>query len=575
MGFSLFKKIPKGPSDKAAGGRTTETNTAPGATPRITPQATTAGHASDAISTANAQALGSVIGTFDIRCTLEGRRSKWGPKWCLEDDLQGALYFELQFASSRPHDVPLKTATVRIRFGPPDNSEPVPCVFTHAPINGISGPPMTHTQEQHSTLNPQVGINAAGLGLNFSGYERGKGMESVPARSWEFTSGKPSRVDDPACSAVDSDTSVTDVEFTWTRGWDDDYDGLNRTFRAAVIVNRDEIKDMAMTVLVEASAKHAWHQALAPKERKSRYLHPVNNTSQDAFEDLLHNLQTTVEADNHARLPQVMPSKFSVSPGPAQQSDNAPEIDPSIDLRGLEAPPISLPVQQNQQSAVPLMAPERQATTPVMVPAANSASSTISPHNRPRSGDDFADSFDFNQFNFGNPYSTSGTREFDFDWDSFMIDTAGGFDPDISDGTGVHTSACIAPSEPMKATVNGDSDEMAGKPTSHHPWPIQDAIPAGTTSELLNNAPTHLSLCDTSPKKSTSPDSSMTTSATERNRKRQRNTEAARRYRQRKVDRTTELEEALAAVSKERDELRLKLARSEAEAEVLRRMVRN
>ncbi|OTA24660.1 hypothetical protein BTJ68_13354 [Hortaea werneckii EXF-2000] len=116
---------------------------------------------------------------------------------------------------------------------------------------------------------------------------------------------------------------------------------------------------------------------------------------------------------------------------------------------------------------------------------------------------------------------------------------------------------------------------MAGKPTSHHPWPIQDAIPAGTTSELLNNAPTHLSLCDTSPKKSTSPDSSMTTSATERNRKRQRNTEAARRYRQRKVDRTTELEEALAAVSKERDELRLKLARSEAEAEVLRRMVRN
>lgn len=52
--------------------------------------------------------------------------------------------------------------------------------------------------------------------------------------------------------------------------------------------------------------------------------------------------------------------------------------------------------------------------------------------------------------------------------------------------------------------------------------------------------------------------------------KRQRNTEAARRYRQRKVDRVTDLEEALQAMTKERDELRLKLARAEAEANVLR-----
>ncbi|KAF2772982.1 hypothetical protein EJ03DRAFT_150776 [Teratosphaeria nubilosa] len=54
--------------------------------------------------------------------------------------------------------------------------------------------------------------------------------------------------------------------------------------------------------------------------------------------------------------------------------------------------------------------------------------------------------------------------------------------------------------------------------------------------------------------------------------KRKRNTEAARRYRQRKVDRVTELEEALAAMTAERDELRLKLARSETKAEVLRVM---
>lgn len=60
----------------------------------------------------------------------------------------------------------------------------------------------------------------------------------------------------------------------------------------------------------------------------------------------------------------------------------------------------------------------------------------------------------------------------------------------------------------------------------------------------------------------------------DRVRKRQRNTEAARRYRQRKVDRLVELEEALAAVMKEKDDLRLKLARAEAEVDVLRGMIR-
>lgn len=60
----------------------------------------------------------------------------------------------------------------------------------------------------------------------------------------------------------------------------------------------------------------------------------------------------------------------------------------------------------------------------------------------------------------------------------------------------------------------------------------------------------------------------------DRVRKRKRNTEAARRYRQRKVDRLTELEEALAAMTREKDDLRLKLARAEAEVDVLRGMIR-
>jgi hypothetical protein len=55
--------------------------------------------------------------------------------------------------------------------------------------------------------------------------------------------------------------------------------------------------------------------------------------------------------------------------------------------------------------------------------------------------------------------------------------------------------------------------------------------------------------------------------------KRQRNTEAARRYRQRKLDKLSTVEDALLAVTKERDELRLELARARAEADILKGMV--
>ncbi|KAJ2906214.1 Cross-pathway control protein 1 [Zalerion maritima] len=55
--------------------------------------------------------------------------------------------------------------------------------------------------------------------------------------------------------------------------------------------------------------------------------------------------------------------------------------------------------------------------------------------------------------------------------------------------------------------------------------------------------------------------------------KRQRNTLAARKYRQKRLDRIKELEDALETVSKERDDLKLKLARQEAESETLRGMM--
>lgn len=55
-----------------------------------------------------------------------------------------------------------------------------------------------------------------------------------------------------------------------------------------------------------------------------------------------------------------------------------------------------------------------------------------------------------------------------------------------------------------------------------------------------------------------------------RKRKRERNTEAARRYRQRRVDQVDELQAALAKMTEERDALRTELAGAKAEAAVLR-----
>lgn len=56
--------------------------------------------------------------------------------------------------------------------------------------------------------------------------------------------------------------------------------------------------------------------------------------------------------------------------------------------------------------------------------------------------------------------------------------------------------------------------------------------------------------------------------------KRYRNTLAARKYRQKRIDRIKDLEEALEEVTRERDELRIQLARQEAQNEALRSMMK-
>jgi hypothetical protein len=55
--------------------------------------------------------------------------------------------------------------------------------------------------------------------------------------------------------------------------------------------------------------------------------------------------------------------------------------------------------------------------------------------------------------------------------------------------------------------------------------------------------------------------------------KRQRNTLAARKYRQKRLDRIAELEKALEEMTGDRDDLKMKLVRREAEVDALREML--
>ncbi|PYH88790.1 hypothetical protein BO71DRAFT_445022 [Aspergillus ellipticus CBS 707.79] len=63
-------------------------------------------------------------------------------------------------------------------------------------------------------------------------------------------------------------------------------------------------------------------------------------------------------------------------------------------------------------------------------------------------------------------------------------------------------------------------------------------------------------------------------SSSNRVKKRELNTQAARRYRQRRVDRMNELEAELEAIKRERDELKMRVSKLEGETDALRSMVK-
>tara|TARA_R110002060_G_scaffold33060_1_gene43776 strand:+ start:678 stop:1400 length:723 start_codon:yes stop_codon:yes gene_type:complete len=118
-------------------------------------------------------------------------------------------------------------------------------------------------------------------------------------------------------------------------------------------------------------------------------------------------------------------------------------------------------------------------------------------------------------------------------------------------------------------TFNPDlfMEQQKQHPTPHNPSPIS------STSHSTNSTPK-------SSKSTTKADLSPPTTTSGPNtkdskiQKRTLNTLAARRYRQKRVDQVSSLETSLKETQDERDELKLKVARLEAEVEVLRGLVR-
>ncbi|KAF5552350.1 GAF domain-containing protein [Fusarium napiforme] len=129
----------------------------------------------------------------------------------------------------------------------------------------------------------------------------------------------------------------------------------------------------------------------------------------------------------------------------------------------------------------------------------------------------------------------------------------------------------LAQEQPL-ITVNSSPLEQPSTSSTPHPTATttnkspSSSIP-GTSTFSLHPSPSSSS--GSSRKRKSSPEDEESAVTL----KRQRNTLAARKYRQKRLDRISELEEALAAMTNERDDMRLQLARREAEVDALREMM--
>lgn len=250
---------------------------------------------------------------------------------------------------------------------------------------------MLRTTGKNQTARAEAGLNTPFGGGNLNLGERGKSDESNPARSWAFSSHLP--------NPTDSSTDPLEVEFTYTHGWEDDYDGLNRKFRTAVIVNRELVENLAMSVQVEAKPLNSWHHTGPPLERTSGLLQPRHNTEAVEFAALLSTLeeniananrelsstgergsQINVAVDIRANLSAVLGPRATVDqagPSTAQQIEGMPNVGllPAPGMATSQAiqgsallflPSASIPAQGQPQGQI--LAPPIQAGSSTTVP---------------------------------------------------------------------------------------------------------------------------------------------------------------------------------------------------------------
>jgi hypothetical protein len=124
----------------------------------------------------------------------------------------------------------------------------------------------------------------------------------------------------------------------------------------------------------------------------------------------------------------------------------------------------------------------------------------------------------------------------------------------------------LGPFMPAHVPTSSSNDDVNFLATEPLPFP-------GMHTFTANIQPT--STAATSPKRASSASSQMSATENDKIVKRQRNNIAARKYRQKKIDRISELEDALNDMTKERDELRLELARQQAQTRALKDMMGN
>lgn len=149
---------------------------------------------------------------------------------------------------------------------------------------------MLRATATNQALRAEGGLTTPFGGANLNLGERGRNEAASPARSWVFSSHLP----DP----TDGSTDPLEVEFTYTHGWEDDYDGLNRKFRTAVVVNRELVENLAMSVQVEAKPLASFHRTGPPQQRTSGLLQPTHNTETVDFTALLSTLEESITDAN-------------------------------------------------------------------------------------------------------------------------------------------------------------------------------------------------------------------------------------------------------------------------------------